>query len=411
MNTTRRNFIAQMAAAALAPAPLKYAQAASSRRPQGGYWADLRSEFLLPADEAYFNAATLGAQPRAVLASVIGHMQHVEHDLAHWDYKPDHEQFYSGYYPELSVREKIAQFINGRAHEIALTENATSGMNIVANGLDLSAGDEIVMLDKGHIGSRSGWELKARRSGMVIRDAKLPLRAARPEELIALYEEASTSRTRVWVIEHLTSATAVRFPVDELCARARARGIFTIVDGAQSCGHLPVDVAAMQCDAFYTSASKWLMAPRGISFLYVREDALPRLWTTLASEHWDDHKNGAFRLMQRGHTNGSLVRGLETALDFYNSIGFDAAHHRIMELATRFRSGLEECSRARIISPHASGTTTFEVAGFDGMKLQDMLWERGRVRVRRQGNAVRLCCHVWNSESEVDRAVELVRRA
>ena len=411
MNTTRRNFIAQVAAAAIAPLPLKYAHAQPSSWTPGSAWSDLRGEFLIPEDEAYFNAATLGAQPRVVLATVLGHMQRIERDLAHWDYKPDHEQYYSGYYPELSVREKIAAFINAEPAEIALTENATSGMNIIAAGLDLRAGDEIVMLDKGHIGSRSGWEVKAKRSALRIRDVKMPTQPQSAEELIDLYEAATTSRTRVWVLEHLTSAQAMRFPVEELCARARARGIFTIVDGAQSCGHLPVDVYSMQCDAFYTSASKWMLAPRGISFLYVRADALPLVWTTLASEHWDDQKNGAFRLMQRGSTNASLVRGLEAAIDFYNHIGFEAVHARIMELATRFRAGLEECSRARVISPALSGTTTFEVAGYDGMQLQDMLWERSRIRVRRQGTAARLCCHIWNSEFEVDRAVETIRRA
>jgi isopenicillin-N epimerase len=395
MNSTRRNFIAQLAAAALAPLPLQYAHAKSPSWTPGASWSELRGEFLIPEHEAYFNAATLGAQPRIVLATVLSHMQHVERDLAHWDYKPDHEQFYSGYYPELSVREKIAAFINAETHEIALTENATSGMNLVANGLDVRAGDEIVMLDKGHIGSRSGWELKARRFGARIRDISMPTRPQTAAELIDLYEAATNSRTRVWVLEHITSAQAIRFPVDELCAQARRRGIFTIVDGAQSCGHIPVDVSAMQCDAFYTSASKWMLAPRGISFMYVRSDVLPQIWTTLASEHWDDQKNGAFRLMQRGSTNASLVRGLEAALDFYNHVGAPAVQARIIELATRLRSG----------------TTTFEVAGYDGMKLQDMLWERSRIRVRRQGNAVRLCCHIWNSEAEVDRAVETIRRA
>jgi selenocysteine lyase/cysteine desulfurase len=283
MNATRRGFIAQLAAATLAPVALKQlAHAHPAARPNHGSWSDLRSEFFIPEDEAYFNAATLGAQPRLVLATVFAHMQHVEHDLAHWDYKPGHEQYYSGYYPELSVREKIAAFVHADVAEIALTENATSGMNLVANGLDLAAGDEVVVLDKGHSGARKGWELKAKRAGIKLRELTMPDRGASDDEMIDLYERATTPRTRVWVIEHITSAAAIRFPVDELCARARAQGIFTIVDGAQSCGHVPVDVHAMQCDAYYTSASKWLMAPRGISFMYIAAEAQPRIWTTLA---------------------------------------------------------------------------------------------------------------------------------
>src|SRR5687768_10896105 len=131
MNTTRRNFIAQLAAASLFPTNVR---AFNGNAVRSGYWDALRDEFLLPPSEAYFNAATLGAQPRAVLNTVLEHMTHVERDLAHWDFKPNHEQFYAGYYPELSVRSKIAAFVNADVDEIALTENATSGMNIIATG-------------------------------------------------------------------------------------------------------------------------------------------------------------------------------------------------------------------------------------------------------------------------------------
>ena len=405
MMTTRRNFIAQLAAASLSSGLVRSLDARSARAMD---WEALRDEFLLPRDHAYFNAATLGAQPRVVAQAVIDHMVHVERDLAHWDYKPGHEQYYSGYYPELSVREKLAAFVNADVDEIALTENATSGMNIIANGLDLGVGDEVVMLDKGHIGSRCGWEVKDKRCGVYVRHVPMPSASASDDELVDLYEKATTPRTRVWVIEHLTSATALRFPVDELCSSARSRGIVTVVDGAQSCGHLPVDVHAMQCDAFYTSASKWMMAPRGISFMYVRRDVLPKVWTTLASEHWDDQANGAFRLMQRGSCNGSLVRGLEAAVDFYNDIGIDRARARIFELADLLRFRLSDCPKVRVISPANSGTVVYSVDGYDGMQLQDLLWDRARVRVRRQGSAVRLCCHVWNSEEEVERAVEAI---
>src|SRR5687768_18587124 len=93
MTTSRRNFIAQLTAAAVAGSPLRFAHARP--RAQAIDWHELRDEFLVPRDVAYFNAATLGAQPRVVLQTVIDHMVHVERDLASWDYKPDHEQFYA----------------------------------------------------------------------------------------------------------------------------------------------------------------------------------------------------------------------------------------------------------------------------------------------------------------------------
>jgi len=420
--TARRDFLRWCAAAAVlppavvpaavGPAAARARALAPPRRPAAQTWAALRGEFLLPADVAYFNAATLGAQPRVVLDAVIAHMQHVERDLADWEYKPEKEQFYTGYYPEREVREKIARLINADWTEIALTENATSGMNIIANGLDHAVGDEVVLLDDAHSGSRCGWELKDKRAGVYLKRVKVPQSVESTDQLVELYVKATTPRTRVWVIEHLTSATGILFPAAELCAIARERGILTVVDAAQTVGHLPVDVRAMDCDALYASPSKWLMAPRGTGFLYVRADVLPRVWTTLACDQWDNYGDGAFRLMQKGSANRSLVVGLERAIDFCAEVGHARIHQRILELADRFRTGIAEQRHVRITSPHTAemrtGMTVFEVAGFSGLELQDALWARGRVRVRRQSSAVRLCCHVWNSEAEVDRAIRTV---
>ncbi|HEX5725017.1 MAG TPA: aminotransferase class V-fold PLP-dependent enzyme, partial [Longimicrobiaceae bacterium] len=356
----------------------------------------------------------LGATPRVVLDAVVEHMTRVERELAHWDYHPDHEQFYTGYYPELAIREKLGRVVNASADEVALTANATMGMNLVANGLELGAGDEVLATEGAHVGCRTGWELRNKRYGAYVRWLRPPAAVAGPDELVALYERGTTPQTRVWVIEHLTSATGVLYPVAELCRRARERGIFTVVDGAQTAGHLVVDVRAMGCDAFYASPHKWLMAPVGTGFLYVRREAQPRLWTTLASEHWDDHAAGAFRLMQQGTANLSLWKGVEKAVEFHLALGPARVQGRCLELAGRLRAGLGEIAKVRVTSPqHAemlTGTTLWQVEGLNGRQLQDRLWELAKVRVRTQGSTVRQCCHVYNLEHEVERTLAAARR-
>ena len=422
MTLTRRGFVGRLGAAAAAaalPAPLLASERASTdiRLPAAdgaAFWEELRGEFLVPRDEAFFNAGTLGATPRAVLQAVIDHMTHVERDLAHWDYHPEHEQLYTGYYPELGVREKLARVIGAGADEVALTANATMGMNLVAAGLELELGDEVLATEGAHVGCRTGWELRDKRTGVHLRFLRPPAQIESPQQLIELYERGTTPQTRVWAIEHLTSATGVRYPVEELCRRARERGIFTVVDGAQTAGHLAVDVKAMGCDAFYSSPHKWLMAPVGTGFLYVRRESLPRLWTTLASEHWDDHAGGAFRLMQQGTANLSLWKGVEKAADFHLALGSARVEARCLELANRLRAGLQTIDRVRVASPThpemLTGTTIWQVEGLTGRQLQDRLWEAGKIRVRTQGPTVRQCCHVHNLEHEVDRTLETARR-
>jgi selenocysteine lyase/cysteine desulfurase len=431
MTSNRRSFMSRLSAAAavlmIGPEQLTWRGVGRSRActsdglpapPEGvlppEFWQDLRKEFLIPPEEAFFNTGTLGASPRLVRETVIAHMNHVDRDIAHWDYQPEHEQYFTGYAPELWVREKLARLINADATEIALTQNATFGMNFIANGLDLGLGDEVLVMDGAHPGGRCGWQLRDKRYGPQVKLVRVPAAPAEPAEILRIYEEATTPRTRVWAVPHLSSSAAIRFPVEAMCKRARERGIASVVDGAQTLGHFAIDVKAMGCDAFFSSPHKWLLAPKGTGLLYLRQDFQARVWTTLASTEWDNPKVGAFRLMQYGTGNLSLLKGLEKAVDFHVAIGSQRVQDRIIGLADRLRAGLQQIKGARIHSalhPELrSATTIWGIQSMTGPQIQEELWKRAKVRVRSMGDhGVRHCCHIYNSEQEVDRALATVR--
>jgi isopenicillin-N epimerase len=378
------------------------------------YWETLRREFLLPPDEAFFNTGTLGSPPRAVVDAVTRHMTHVAQDVAHWDYHPDHEQFFTGYAPELWVRRKLATLINADVEDVGLTQNATMGMNFLANGLDLHAGDEIVVMKGAHPGGRCGWELREKRHGARVVFITPPQPVLEPAQLVELYEAASTPRTRVWAIPHLTSGLgAIRFPVEELCRRARERGVLSLVDGAQTLGHLVVDVQAMGCDAFFSSPHKWLLAPVGCGMLYLRRDVQPRFWTTLASTEWDNGEVGMYRLMQYGTGNLSLLVGLERAIDFHAAIGSRRVEDRNIALTRRLREGLDAIAGVTIHSPRPesmlTGTTMWSMHGLTGGELQDGLWHDAKVRVRAVDPGVRQCCHIYTTMADVERSLAATR--
>lgn len=390
------------------------APANAAGRSDAEFWEEVRAQFLIPREEAFFNTGTLGASPRPVLEAVIDHMRHVDRDIAHWDYKAGHENYFTGYYAEEGVRAKLASLIHADVSEVALTQNATFGMNFIANGLDLGLGDEVIVMNGAHPGGRCGWELRDKRYGAQVKLVTPPVPPKEPAELIELYERATTPQTRVWAIPHLTSGTAIRFPVEELCRRARARGILSVVDGAQTLGHLAIDVRSLGCDVFFSSPHKWLLAPKGTGLLYIRGEVQPRIWSTLASSEWDNHASGAYRLMQYGTGNLSLLVGLEKAIDFHVGIGSARVEERVLSLANRLRAGLQRTARVRITSPlHPallSATTIWQVEGMSGEQVQDALWERAKVRVRSMGAGVRQCCHIYNSEAEVDRTLSTLAR-
>jgi selenocysteine lyase/cysteine desulfurase len=424
--TTRRSFLGLLSAPLALSLPwprFRAGHAARSAalmpadigvRDDEAFWKALRTQFTIPPDEAFFNTATLGSSPRAVQDAVIQSIQHINRDVADWDYKPDHENFFTGYYPEMPRRDQLATTLNCTGRDLALTQNATFGMNFIANGLDLKPGDQVVVTDQAHPGGRKGYDLRAKRDGIVVREIMVPEPPESPEQLIQLYLDATTPRTRVWAIPHVSSSRAIRYPAAQLSALARERGIWSVVDGAQSLGHLVVDVQAIGCDAFFASPHKWMLAPKGTGLLYVRPERQPELWPTLASSAWDDEADSMYRLMQYGTGNLSLLVGLGVAVEFHNQIGAARIQQRDFALADRLRTGLCAVPGATIVSPThpdlTCATTVYGLKNKTGGEIQDYLWERGRVRVRSMGDTVgvRHACHIYNSPDEVDKALTLL---
>jgi isopenicillin-N epimerase len=380
------------------------------------YWSWIRQQFCIPPDEAYFNTGTLGACPRPVLDAVIESMRDMEKTIAHYDYRPEHPEYIAGYRPQEELRKKAGGIVNATAGEIALVQNATMAINFIANGLELKPGDEVLLTDQEHPGSMGPWDLRAKRQGIVVKKLVIPVPAPDPQTVVNIFADAVGPRARVIAVPHVTSRYGIVLPVRELCELARARGVFTLVDGAQAVGQRRVDVKQIGCDAYACSPHKWLLAPPGNGLLYVREDREKDVWATLASAHWNDYEpaTGLFRLMQFGTANGALLAGLDAALDFYLRVGPEKIEQRTMSLANSLRDGLQKIKGVSISSPMhpalAGAIVTYGLPGITGQELQDELWNRKKFRVRAQsGPLVRQSVHYYNSPEEIEGTLEVVR--
>jgi selenocysteine lyase/cysteine desulfurase len=431
MRLSRRRFLTQSTLAGaigLVPARGVFAQsppptttpfapfAPAAGEPDAAVFAAARKRFLFPETITYCNTGTLGASPRDVVTVMNQRVERLEHDLPDWPYfQPDGEPL-TGYQQLVDARTKLGAFINASPEEVAITQNATMGMSILANGLDLAAGDEVVTTDQEHSGGIGSWRLRAKRHGVVVKELPLlPAVQAGPEAVVKLFADAMTPRTRVVMFSHITSGFGILMPAKELCTLARDRGALAIVDGAQVIGQRRLDVKAIGCDAYVTSPHKWLLAPKGTGVLYIRRDVQPRLWVTLASGRLDDDATGAFRFMQYGTGSVPVVDGLMAALQFIQAIGIERIERWDLMLAHRLRDGLAQIKQARLLSPAdrrlASAIATFAVSGVTGRTLQDALWEK-KIRVRAQGQTVdrpvRLSAHLYVSPADIDRVLEVV---
>jgi len=365
------------------------------------YWQRVLSEFLLDKDWTYLNNGTLGPTPKAVYYTLLERY----HDLAQDPGAPNAEQREAAE----EVRRKAAAFVGADADEIALVRNTTEGMSFMLNGLDLTAGDEILTTFHEHPGGLQPCRLKAKRHGVVIKEVKWPAPAENPSVILNAFNDAITPRTRVIMASHAMYQTGSSIPLKELATLARARGIITAIDGAHPVGMVKLDMHDLGVDYYASSSHKWLCAPTGAGILYLRRASQERLWPTTVSTGWDDPQRGAARydrLSQRAHP---IVLAIGAALDFQNAIGRERIEARVRGLHAYSRRRLAQLPGVRFhTSAHPqlnNALLAFTLPTLKNADVVETLKKRHRIWTRTMEydlNAVRISTHIYNSESDID---------
>jgi isopenicillin-N epimerase len=376
------------------------------------YWSKIRDQFPLSRDKVFFNNGTIGAMPTVVVNRMIEQIHKIAANVAEWDYRGP--EWIGGYgdYPDL--RGKMAKLLNADEKEISLTENNTCSMSYVGSGLDLPRDAEILITDQEHPGGQSVWLNAVKRHGGTVTKMVVPKPMNSAEEAFDIVKKSITPRTKVIAISHMISGSGAILPVKEICAEARRRGILTVLDGAQTVGHIAVDVKDIGCDAYVGCFHKWLLAPAGNGFLYLRAERNAEVWPTICSGNFDNQKDNGYRLSQRGTGNLAVLMGADAAMDFHNQIGPARVQQRIKYLGEYLREGLRRMPKVKFYTPLDpkinAGITVYGIDGMNGAQLQDAMWNRVRLRPRSSsGIALRHSTHIFNSTDEIDRALKVMR--
>jgi len=326
------------------------------------YWAELRRQWLLAADRINLNCGSVGCTPLPVLRPMMDHILYGESFR-----EPAYPWF--GYEENTRLRElrdALAAFIGCRRDELALVRNATEANNVVGNGLDMKPGEEVLLTDQEHPGGRCCWEQKAARFGVKLNYVTLPKPPSSNEQIVELFARALTPRTKIIMFSHITTVTGVVLPAKEICALARSRGVLSHVDGAHAIGQLPLNMHELGCDFYASSPHKWLMAPKGTGFLYVRDGLQDKLWVNIASGDWRNYDLKAYRFSNLGTSNLSVMVGLKAALDFFHTIGAERIYARQHALAARVRDRVGSYPQLKVVNasddPFFGGMVSFESA-------------------------------------------------
>jgi selenocysteine lyase/cysteine desulfurase len=367
------------------------------------YWTELRKQFLIPADEVYLNNGTVGSSPAPVLRAIFDAYNETE-KMAQSD--PEDYPIW-GYAAWNEFRDPLAAFVGCKRDEIALLRNATEANSYIANGVDVKSGDEVLMTDQEHPGGEHPWDLRAKRYGIVVKKINLPKPVTNAAAVLNLFSDAITPRTRVLFFSHITTATGVVLPAKELCALARSKGILSAVDGAHVPGMMSLNVHDLGCDMYSSSPHKWLQSTKGSGFLYVRDEVIDRVWSTIATEGWDDTKIRAERFQRIGSSNVPALWGLRASVKLASDIGMERIEKRHRKTADYILGEMVKRGAESWTSPDAAlrcGIATVNVPGLKRMDLENWLWQTKKIRIRGgDPSKLRLSTPYYLLRKDVDR--------
>jgi isopenicillin-N epimerase len=257
MNTKRRKFLEQLLAASFTglslPALAKDFPAWTGEGEEA-YWESIKKQFAPTDNLVMMNAANLCPSPTLVSERVIEFTRAMGKDVSFQ---------YRSRFSELRKKsiEWLARFAGADASEMGITRNTSESNCTIVHGLDLKPGDEVVLWEQNHPSNREAWMSQSKRLGFSVVKISVPAQPASVSELVEPFRKAITANTRLISFSHISNLSGLALPATEICQMAKAKGIMTLVDGAQSLGALPVNLHEMGC-AFYTASThKWLMGP------------------------------------------------------------------------------------------------------------------------------------------------------
>ncbi|MCP4427181.1 MAG: aminotransferase class V-fold PLP-dependent enzyme [Chloroflexi bacterium] len=303
---------------------------AAARHPRSSATA-LRDLFQLDPQIGFLNHGSFGATPKPVFAVYQDWQRRLERQPV---------QFFTAELPKLlaEARAVLAAYVNAEPDDLVYIPNATFGVNVIARSLQLGPGDEVLTTDHEYGACDNVWTFLSHKRGFSYRRQEISLPVRLSEEIVEQFWRGVTPRVKVIFISHITSATAVRFPVEAICARARKAGILTVVDGAHAVGQIPLDMAAVGADFYVSNAHKWLCSPKGSAFLYARRQRQQLIEPLAVSWGWGENRDFSYGsdflnyLQWMGTSDQSAYLSVPAAIEFQKEYQWTAVRQRCQDL-------------------------------------------------------------------------------
>lgn len=409
MRSSRRTFLRNISTASLAAVAIP-AFASNTRlsspagNPDEKYWQQVKGGFPSGNGRIMFNAANLCPSPTEVLYKVKEYQAGLSGDVS------------MQYRAVFAERRKnsialLSKFIGADAAELGITRNTSESNCTIINGLDLNAGDEIILWDQNHPSNKEMWQKRAARVGVVIKLVTTPANPSGPGELLNSFAKAFTAKTKVIAFSHISNTTGTALPAKEICALARSKNVLSLVDGAQTLGFHEINVKDIGCDFYTASTHKWLMGPLENGVLYMRNEHIEKIWPNIIGGGWHDNTTTVDdKICFLGQRNDTTTAALPEIIRFHETIGRKNIYDRVVELNTHLKEQIKlKLPKVEFITPLSpavsGGIVIISLPNTDPKVVVQKLYQDHGIAVATTGG-VRMSPHIYNTLADVDKLVD-----
>ncbi len=380
--------------------------------------AAIRDRIPVCRDFTYLNTGWSGPSPVSVVEAI---KTRLDYEMVQGPTSPDVVQ--NGREIQAGLREAFASLLHASPDEICVTRNTTEGLNIVMNGLTWQPGDEIITCDLEHSSVLTPSYVQQHRRGAVVKLLRLAPDED-PASILEKIEAAISDRTKLVFLSHVEYSSGLRMPVTAIRSLTRERGVLMLLDGAQTAGHLDLDMADMGCDFYSVPAQKWLLGPEGVGALFVRRDLIPGLQPAFVAGRAALHPEDPYGFEPNEtsidkflltSTSAALQAGALEAIRFVREIGVAEIESRDVELAGTLKDALAEIPGVKVLSPRdrqsSTGLVSFVIDGLSPAEAVSRLWSEHRIVCRPVSfhSSIRVSVHFFNTEEEMQQVAGAVQ--
>ena len=371
------------------------------------FWVSMRNQYQLKTDYINLENGYYNLMPEPILNEYMKQLKMMNQEASYYKRTKMADD-------KVMVREQVATLVGCDKEELIITRNTTEAIDTVICGIDWKAGDEVIFAEQDYGAMIDMFKQQAKRYGIINKIVSVPNHPKNDEELIELYQQQITAKTRLIMISHMINITGQILPVRKICDMAHSKGVKVLVDGAHAIAHFQFKISDLNCDYYASSLHKWLSVPLGAGMLYVQKNNIEELWPLYGESGYP--QNDIRKLNHTGTHPMHTELTIPFAIEFYNKIGRARKEERLRFLTQYWTNKLSNNKKVIINTPNSPERSCgIANVGIEGMKpalMAETLLKKYQIwTVAIDGAGVhgcRITPNIYTTTNELDRLVYAV---